>query len=130
MAAINFKVELKSSGLLSSPLSLFAVDTIVATGVVAKAAKLITAVNGAAVTLFAKADFVEADKQALVFIKNTGSTHDLFVEAGTDTEFMKIKPGQFAVFPWYTDNTDGQDIKVYASNASGTNVDATLIEIT
>lgn len=130
MAAINFKVELKSSGLLSSPLNLFAADTIVATGVVAKAAKLITAVNGSSVTLFAKADFTDTDDQAIVFIKNTGSTYDLFVEAGSNVEFIKLKPGQFAVFPWYTDNSDGQDIKVYASNASGTNVDATLIEIT
>ena len=130
MAAINFKVELKSSGLLSAPLSLFAADTIVATGVVAKAAKLITAVNGAAVTLFPKADFTDADGQALVFIKNTGSTYDLFVEAGSNVEFIKLKPGQFAAFPWYTDNSSGHDLKVYASNASGTTVDATLIEIT
>jgi len=130
MAAINFKVELKSSGLLSSPLSLFAADTIVATGVVAKEARLITAVNGSSVTLFAKADFTDTDDQAIVFIKNTGSTYDLFVEAGSNVEFIKLKPGQFAVFPWYTDNSDGNDIKVYASNASGTNVDATLIEIT
>jgi hypothetical protein len=130
MAAINFKVELKSSGLLSSPLSLFAADTIVATGVVAKEARLITAVNGSSVTLFAKADFTDADGQALVFIKNTGSTYDLFVEAGSNVEFIKLKPGQFAAFPWYTDNSSGHDLKVYASNASGTNVDATLIEIT
>ena len=130
MAAINFKVELKSSGLLSSPLSLFAADTIVATGVVAKEARLITAVNGSSVTLFAKADFTDTDDQAIVFIKNTGSTYDLIVEAGSNVEFIKLKPGQFAVFPWYTDNSDGHDIKVYASNASGTNVDATLIEIT
>jgi len=130
MASINVRVEIKSSGLMSSPVRLVEVDSIIATGVVAKIAKLITAVDGSSVTLFAKADFTEADKQAMVLIKNTGDTYDLFVEAGSNVEFMKIKPGQFAMFPWFTDSSTGQDIKVYASNASGTTVEGTLIELT
>jgi len=130
MASINVRVEIKSSGLMSSPVRLVEVDSIIATGVVAKIAKLITAVDGSSVTLFAKADFTEADKQAMVLIKNTGGTYDLFVEAGSNVEFMKIKPGQFAMFPWFTDSSTGQDIKVYASNASGTTVEGTLIELT
>jgi len=130
MASINVRVEIKSSGLMSSPVRLVEIDSIVATGVVAKIAKLITAVDGSSVTLFAKADFTEADEQAMVLIKNTGSTYDLFVEAGSNVEFMKIKPGQFAMFPWFTDSSTGQDIKVYASNAAGTTVEGTLIELT
>lgn len=130
MASINVRVEIKSSGLMSSPVRLVETDSIVATGVVAKIAKLITAVDGSSVTLFAKADYTEADKQAMVLIKNTGSTYDLFIEAGSNVEFMKIKPGQFAMFPWFTDSSTGQDIKIYASNASGSTVEATLIELT
>ena len=130
MASINVRVEIKSSGLMSSPVRLVEIDSIVATGVVAKIAKLITAVDGSSVTLFAKADYTEADKQAMVLIKNTGSTYDLLIEAGSNVEFMKIKPGQFAMFPWFTDSSTGQDIKIYASNASGSTVEATLIELT
>lgn len=130
MASINVRVEIKSSGLMSSPVRLIETDSIVATGVVAKIAKLITAVDGSSVTLFAKADYTEADKQAMVLIKNTGSTYDLFIEAGSNVEFMKIKPGQFAMFPWFTDSSTGQDIKIYASNVSGSTVEATLIELT
>ena len=130
MASINIRLEIKSSGLMSSPVRIVESDNIIATGVVTRIAKLITAVDGSSATLFEKADFIEADNQAMVLIKNTGVTHDLFVEAGSNVEFMKLKPGQFAMFPWFTDSSAGQDIKVYASNAAGTTVEGTLIELT
>ena len=130
MASINIRLEIKSSGLMSSPVRIVESDNIIATGVVTRIAKLITAVDGSSATLFEKADFIEADNQAMVLIKNTGVTHDLFVEAGSNVEFMKLKPGQFAMFPWFTDSSTGQDIKVYASNAAGTTVEGTLIELT
>jgi len=130
MAAIKVKLNVESAGLLSSPIRLLESDSIVTTGVVQRIAKTITAVDGAAVVLLAKADFTDADDQALVVLKNTGSTYDLFVEFVTDEEAMKLKPGQFAMFPWCTDNTIGNDISVYASNASGTTVEATVIELT
>lgn len=130
MAAIKVKLNVESAGLLSSPIRLLESDSIVTTGVVQRIAKTITAVDGAAAVLLAKADFTDADDQALVVLKNTGSTYDLFVEFVTDEEAMKLKPGQFAMFPWCTDNTIGNDISVYASNASGTTVEATVIELT
>ena len=130
MAAIKVKLNVESAGLLSSPIRLLESDSIVTTGVVQRIAKTITAVDGAAAVLLAKADFTDADDQALVVLKNTGSTYDLFVEFVTDEEAMKLKPGQFAMFPWCTDNTIGNDISVYASDASGTTVEATVIELT
>jgi len=130
MAAIKVKLNVESAGLLSSPIRLLESDSIVTTGVVQRIAKTITAVDGAAVVLLAKADFTDADDQALVVLKNTGSTYDLFVEFVANEEAMKLKPGQFAMFPWCTDNTIGNDISVYASNASGTTVEATVIELT
>ena len=130
MAAIKVKLNVESAGLLSSPIRLLESDSIVTTGVVQRIAKTITAVDGAAAVLLAKADFTDADDQALVVLKNTGSTYDLFVEFVADEEAMKLKPGQFAMFPWCTDNTIGNDISVYASDASGTTVEATVIELT
>lgn len=130
MAAIKVKLNVESAGLLSSPIRLLESDSIVTTGVVQRIAKTITAVDGAAAVLLAKADFTDADDQALVVLKNTGSTYDLFVEFVANEEAMKLKPGQFAMFPWCTDNTIGNDISVYASNASGTTVEATVIELT
>ncbi len=130
MAAIKVKLNVESSGLLSSPVKLLESDSIVTTGVVQRIAKTITVEDGSAAVLLAKADFTDADDQALVVLKNTGATHDLYVEFVTDEEAMKLKPGQFAMFPWCTDNTIGNDISVYASNAAGTTVEATVIEIT
>jgi len=130
MAAIKVKLNVESAGLLSSPIRLLESDSIVTTGVVQRIAKTITAVDGAAVVLLAKADFTDADDQALVVLKNTGSTYDLFVEFVANEEAMKLKPGQFAMFPWCTDDTIGNDLSVYASNASGTTVEATVIELT
>lgn len=130
MAAIKVKLNVESSGLLSSPIKLLESDSIVTTGVVQRIAKAITVVDGAAAVLLAKADFTDGDDQALVVLKNTGDTHDLYVEFHTDEESMKLKPGQFAMFPWCTDNTIGNDISVYASDAAGTTVEATVIEIT
>lgn len=130
MAAIKVKLNVESAGLLSSPIRLLESDSIVTTGVVQRIAKTITAVDGGAAVLLAKADFTDADDQALVVLKNTGSTYDLFVEFVANEEAMKLKPGQFAMFPWCTDNTIGNDISVYASNASGTTVEATVIELT
>lgn len=130
MAAIKVKLNVESAGLLSSPIKLLESDSILTTGVVQRIAKTITAVNGSAVTLLAKADFSDADDQVVVVVKNTGDTYDLYLEAGANVEFIKLKPGQFAMFPWYHDDTDGQDIKAYASNASGTTVEVTAVEIT
>tara|TARA_B100001063_G_C16626368_1_gene483403 strand:+ start:498 stop:890 length:393 start_codon:yes stop_codon:yes gene_type:complete len=130
MAAIKIKLNLESAGLLSSPIKLSESDSIVTTGVVQRVAKTITVEDGSAAVLLAKADFTDADDQALVLLKNTGSTYDLYVEFSANEEAMKLKPGQFAMFPWCTDNTVGNDISVYASNATGTTVEATVIEIT
>lgn len=130
MAAIKIKLNLESAGLLSSPIRLLESDSIVTTGVVQRVAKTITVEDGSAAVLLAKADFTDADDQALVLLKNTGSTYDLYVEFTSDKEAMKLKPGQFAMFPWCTDDTVGNDISVYASNAIGTTVEATVIEIT
>jgi hypothetical protein len=130
MAAIKIKLNLESAGLLSSPIKLLESDSIVTTGVVQRVAKTITVEDGSAAVLLAKADFTDADDQALVVLKNTGSTYDLYVEFSANEEAMKLKPGQFAMFPWCTDNTVGNDISVYASNATGTTVEATVIEIT
>lgn len=130
MAAIKIKLNVESAGLLSSPIRLLESDSIVTTGVVQRIAKTITVVDGAAAVLLAKADFTDADDQALVVLKNTGATHDLYVEFVANEEAMKLKPGQFAMFPWCTDDTIGNDISVYASNASGTTVEATVIELT
>jgi len=130
MAAIKVKLNVESAGLLSSPIRLLESDSIVTTGVVQRIAKTITAVDSAAAVLLAKADFTDADDQALVVLKNTGATYDLYVEFTADKEAMKLKPGQFAMFPWCTDDTIGNDISVYASNASGTTVEATVIELT
>ena len=130
MAAIKVKLNVESSGLLSSPIKLLESDSIVTTGVVQRVAKTISVEDGSAAVLLAKADFTDADDQALVVLKNTGATHDLYVEFVANEEAMKLKPGQFAMFPWCTDNSIGNDISVYASNASGTTVEATVIEIT
>tara|TARA_R110000751_G_scaffold62777_4_gene129749 strand:- start:14914 stop:15306 length:393 start_codon:yes stop_codon:yes gene_type:complete len=130
MAAIKIKLNVESAGLLSSPIKLLESDSIVTTGVVQRIAKTITAVNGSSVVLLAKADFSDSDDQVLVVVKNTGGTHDLILEAGANVEIIKLKPGQFAMFPWYHDDSDGQDLKAYASNSDGTTVEATAIEIT
>lgn len=130
MAAIKVKLDVQSSGLLSSPVKLFESDSIVTTGTVQRIAKKITAVDGAAVTLLSKSDFTDADDQAMVVLKNTGATYDLYVEFVANEEAMKLKPGQFAMFPWCTDDTIGNDISVYASNAAGTTIEATVIELT
>ena len=130
MAAIKIKLNVESAGLLSSPIKLLESDSIVTTGVVQRIAKTITAVNGSSVVLLAKADFSDSDDQVLVVVKNTGGTHDLLLEAGANVELIKLKPGQFAMFPWYHDDSDGHDLKVYASNSDGTTVEATAIEIT
>jgi len=130
MAAVKINLQVKSAGLFSSPLNLVEVDSINATGVVTRLAKLITATVGSSVKLLDKTDFTDADDQALVLIKNTGATYDLFVEVTSGVEAIKLKPGQFAMFPWHTDNTTGNDLYVYASNATGTNVEATVIELT
>jgi hypothetical protein len=130
MAAIKIKLNVESAGLLSSPIKLLESDSIVTTGVVQRIAKTITAVNGSSVVLLAKADFSDSDDQVLVVVKNTGGTHDLILEAGANVELIKLKPGQFAMFPWYHDDSDGQDLKAYASNSDGTTVEATAIEIT
>ena len=61
MAAIKVKLNVESAGLLSSPIRLLESDSIVTTGVVQRIAKTITAVDGAAVVLLAKADFTDAD---------------------------------------------------------------------
>tara|TARA_R100000544_G_C2213053_1_gene53004 strand:+ start:371 stop:763 length:393 start_codon:yes stop_codon:yes gene_type:complete len=130
MAAIKIKLNVESAGLLSSPIKLLESDSIVTTGVVQRIAKTITAVNGSSVVLLAKADFSDSDDQVLAVVKNTGGTHDLILEAGANVEIIKLKPGQFAMFPWYHDDSDGQDLKAYASNSDGTTVEATAIEIT
>ena len=130
MAAIKVKLNVESSGLLSSPIKLTEIDSIVTTGVVQRVAKTVTVQNASSEVLLAKADFSDSDDQVLVVIKNTGATHDLYVEAGTDKEFIKLKPGQFAMFPWYHDDSDGNDLKVYCSSGDGTTVEATAIEIT
>ena len=129
MASINVKLLLTSAGLLSQPLSISKIDSILATGVIASVAKLVTVTDGSGEVLFAKANFTDADDQVMVLVQNTGATYDLMIEAGTDVEFIKLKPGQFAMFPWYCDDSLGQDITVYASNATGTSVEATAIEI-
>ena len=130
MAAIKVKLNVTSSGLLSSPIKLTEIDSIVTTGVVQRVAKAITVEDGSAAVLLAKADFTDADDQAMVILKNTGATHNLYVEFTADDEAMLLAPGQFAMFPWCTDNTIGNDISVYASNSAGTTVEATVIEIT
>ena len=130
MDAIKIKLNVESAGLLSSPIKLLESDSIVTTGVVQRIAKTITAVNGSSVVLLAKADFSDSDDQVLVVVKNTGGTHDLLLEAGANVELIKLKPGQFAMFPWYHDDSDGHDLKAYASNSDGTTVEATAIEIT
>ncbi len=130
MAAVKINLQVKSAGLFSSPLNLVEVDSINATGVVTRLAKLITATVGSSVKLLDKTDFTDADDQALVLVKNTGATYDLFVEVTSGVEAIKLKPGQFAMFPWHTDNTPGTDLYVHASNATGTSVEATVIELT
>ena len=130
MASVKVKLDVSSSGLLSSPIKLFESDSIVTTGAVQRIAKTITATNGSSVVLLAKADFSDSDDQALVIVKNTGPTRDLILEAGADKEIIKLKPGQFAMFPYYHDDSDGNDLKAYASTSDGTTVEITAIEIT
>jgi len=129
MAAINVKLSVQSAGLLSQPLSLTMIDSIVATGVVATTAKTITATVGGSVKVLDKTDYTDSDDQAMVIVKNTGGTYDLYLEVTSGVEAMKLKPGQFAMFPWHTDNTTGNDIYAYASNATGTSIEITVIEI-
>ena len=95
MASVKVKLDVSSSGLLSSPIKLFESDSIVTTGAVQRIAKTITATNGSSVVLLAKADFSDSDDQALVIVKNTGPTRDLILEAGADKEIIKLKPGQY-----------------------------------
>ena len=130
MAAIKVKLNVTSSGLLSSPIKFTEIDSIVTTGVVQRVAKAITVEDGSAAVLLAKADFIDTDDQAIVVLKNTGATHSLYVEFTANKEAMLLGPGQFAIFPWCTDNTKGGDISVYASHGDGTTVEATVIEIT
>tara|TARA_R110002012_G_scaffold134347_1_gene287602 strand:- start:265 stop:657 length:393 start_codon:yes stop_codon:yes gene_type:complete len=130
MAAIKVKLNVESAGLLSSPIKLSESDSIVTTGVVQRIAKTITVTDGSSEVLLAKADFTDGDDQTLVIVKNTGSTNNLFLEAGNTVDFIKLRPGQFAMFPWYHKDSGGNDIKVYCSSGDGTTVEATAIEIT
>ena len=64
MAAIKVKLNVESSGLLSSPIKLLESESLVTTGVVQRIAKTISVEDGSAAVLLAKADLNALQKQA------------------------------------------------------------------
>ena len=121
MASITTRLNIRTKNVFTNALNLRHDKTFGIEADAERAVKIIKAASGAPYTLLAVADYIDTgdsdEETVFVFLRNRSVTTAkyLYIVIGAQ-EIIRLSPGQYCMFPWWTQASD--DFKVYSNDAS------------